>query len=146
MYKHILLATDGSDCSCRAAERAASIAESYGSKVTLLFVEPLPQLPYGIADIGVTEDYVELQDEAGASSRDAAIACSRSMFDKRGIKFDRAEARGPAGDTIVAVSAAIDVDLIVIGHRGLNAFQSFLLGSTSERVVHAAKCSVLVVR
>lgn len=42
------------------------------------------------------------------------------------------------------VSAADDVDLIVLGSRGLRGARA--LGSVSERVAHRAACSVLVVR
>ena len=37
-----------------------------------------------------------------------------------------------------------DVDLVVVGHRGLHGMKA--LGSVSERVAHKADCSVLVVR
>jgi nucleotide-binding universal stress UspA family protein len=42
------------------------------------------------------------------------------------------------------LAAAADADLIVVGSRGLRGLAS--LGSVSERVAHAARCSVLVVR
>jgi nucleotide-binding universal stress UspA family protein len=146
MFRHVLLAVDGSDCSIRAAEHASAIAEKFGSTVTLVHVEPLPMLPYPVSDPGAAQEYIDLQEDAGALIREAAIAQTRPTLDKRGIKFDRAEAKGPAGEAIIATAQAIDADLIVVGHRGLSAVKSFFLGSTSERVVHGAKCSVLVVR
>lgn len=42
------------------------------------------------------------------------------------------------------VAAAADADLLVLGSRGLHGFKA--LGSVSERVVHRAYCSTLVVR
>ena len=42
------------------------------------------------------------------------------------------------------VEAARDVDLLVVGSRGLHGVKA--LGSVSERVAHNASCSVLVVR
>jgi nucleotide-binding universal stress UspA family protein len=42
------------------------------------------------------------------------------------------------------LAAAADADLIVVGSRGLRGLAS--LGSVSERIAHAARCSVLVVR
>jgi nucleotide-binding universal stress UspA family protein len=47
-----------------------------------------------------------------------------------------------AVDVLVAVSS--EVDLLVLGHRGLHGARA--LGSVSERVAHQAKCSVLVVQ
>lgn len=43
-------------------------------------------------------------------------------------------------------SAAEPADLIFIGNKGTSALARFLLGSTAERVVRYARCSVLVVR
>ncbi len=50
------------------------------------------------------------------------------------------------GDTPVAAlaSAAKSADLVVVGSRGLHGVRA--LGSVSERVVHTASCSTLVVR
>ena len=46
---------------------------------------------------------------------------------------------------IVESAQANDVALIVIGARGLSAFQSMILGSISHGVVQHATCPVLVV-
>jgi nucleotide-binding universal stress UspA family protein len=37
-------------------------------------------------------------------------------------------------------------DLLVVGARGLNAVEAFLLGSVSGRMLRYAPCSVLVAR
>jgi nucleotide-binding universal stress UspA family protein len=44
----------------------------------------------------------------------------------------------------VLVDASRRADLVIVGSRGLRAFEA--LGSVSERVAHQARCSVLVVR
>jgi len=51
------------------------------------------------------------------------------------------EHRRPAGEL---VEAARDVDVLVVGSRGLHGARA--LGSVSEQVAHEASCSVLVVR
>lgn len=49
------------------------------------------------------------------------------------------------GDPVVnLVDGSIQVDLVVVGSRGLHGLRS--LGSVSERVAHRAQCSVLVVK
>jgi nucleotide-binding universal stress UspA family protein len=37
-------------------------------------------------------------------------------------------------------------DLVVLGSRGLNEFEGFLMGSVSDKISHHAKCSVFIVR
>jgi nucleotide-binding universal stress UspA family protein len=49
-------------------------------------------------------------------------------------------------EAIVTQAANKDVDLIVVGTRGLSGFRKLLLGSVSSGVVTHAHCSVLVVR
>jgi nucleotide-binding universal stress UspA family protein len=53
---------------------------------------------------------------------------------------------GRTAELILEAAASTRSDLIVIGSRGLSEIQSLLLGSVSYRVVHEAKCPVLVVK
>ena len=52
---------------------------------------------------------------------------------------------GRPGAEIVAAASEPGIDLVVVGARGLGQVRRWLLGSVSERVVHHAPCSVLVV-
>lgn len=53
---------------------------------------------------------------------------------------------GHAARGITDLAEAEDADLIALGARGMNALERFLLGSTSEKIVRHAPCSVLVAR
>ena len=37
-------------------------------------------------------------------------------------------------------------DIIIMGSRGMGKFKELILGSVSNKVLHHAKCSVMVVR
>ena len=50
----------------------------------------------------------------------------------------------PEDPVSVLAAASADVDLLVVGSRGLHGAKS--LGSVSERVAHRAECSTLIVR
>ena len=52
---------------------------------------------------------------------------------------------GPPARTIVAWAKDKEVDLIVLGSRGLGSVEGYLLGSVSHKVTGLAKCPVLVV-
>ena len=146
MYRHILLATDGSPCALRAAVAAAEIACTYRSKVTIIHVQLEILANLGLADATLAEQYIDVQEQNCTAEYEQVIAMTRPAFDKREVEFDAVQAHGYSGDVISAVAAQCGADLIVVGHRGLSALQSIVLGSTSERIVHTAKCSVLVVR
>ncbi len=146
MYKHILLATDGSPCAMRAAQATSMLAECNGARVTLVYVQPTFAAPFGIIEATVAQELIESQEQNVRNEFNEVIKRTRQAFDSPKIELDAIQARGYPGDAIISVSCQTESDLIVIGHRGLNVLQTLLLGSTSERVVHAAKCSVLVVR
>jgi len=54
--------------------------------------------------------------------------------------------QGSPGQEIVEKAEQWGADLIVMGSRGLGAWNRLLLGSVSNAVVHHAKCSVEIVR
>jgi len=62
----------------------------------------------------------------------------------RGVHSELRE--GSPGVTIVNAINEFQIDLAVIGSRGLSGVRKFLLGSVSEWVSNVAECSVLVVR
>jgi nucleotide-binding universal stress UspA family protein len=54
--------------------------------------------------------------------------------------------RGDAATEILNYAEEMKIDLIVVGSRGLSEFRGWLLGSVSRKLVHYAKCSVLIVK
>jgi nucleotide-binding universal stress UspA family protein len=54
--------------------------------------------------------------------------------------------RGDAATEIMNYAREMKIDLIVVGSRGLSEFRGWLLGSVSRKLVHYAKCSVLIVK
>jgi len=49
-------------------------------------------------------------------------------------------------EEIAAMADHLDIDLIVMGTRGLTGFKHVLLGSVAERTIRLAKCPVLTVK
>jgi len=54
--------------------------------------------------------------------------------------------KGAPAETLAALAAAGDVDLVVVGHRGRNAVARALMGSVADRLVQICSKPVLVVR
>lgn len=61
------------------------------------------------------------------------------------INFRKLLLEGDPADKIVETAEKEEVDLIVLG-TGKNRIDKRLLGSVSEKVVHSAPCTVLLVR
>jgi len=122
----VLLATDGSTHSARAAEIARELALRGSLPVTVVCVLAHP------AD-----------DRARAAANvEAAIALLRSA----GVRAEGRTAEGRPHEAILAVGREAQADVIVVGRRGLGGVERLLLGSTSERVAGFADCPVLIAR
>jgi len=53
---------------------------------------------------------------------------------------------GDHAQVIIDVANKNNYDLIIMGNRGLGAFKELLLGSVSFKVMHHARCPVMIVR
>jgi nucleotide-binding universal stress UspA family protein len=138
--KKILCPVDGSEPSKKALEMAIVIAKSAVASLTVLeVIEEFGPLPgyYGEAPAGA--DRVKWISE----QRFEAV---HPMLDEEGVAWDRKVMEGYPADMICRIAGDENYDLVVIGSRGHNAIQRFLIGSVSDRVVHHSTCSVLVVK
>ncbi|MBD2492915.1 universal stress protein [Nostoc sp. FACHB-280] len=63
----------------------------------------------------------------------------------KGIAAEFTQELGDPGRMICEVAKNCDVDVIVIGRRGLSGISELFLGSVSNYVLHHAPCSVLTV-
>lgn len=117
----ILLATDGSPGSWAAARVATGLAKARGSELRLVYV------PDGTHP----ERYREVLKQLTVIEK--ATGSSPAVVDNPGHVAERIGEAARAGQS----------SLIVIGRRGVSGVKA--LGSVSERVVHRAPCSVLVV-
>jgi nucleotide-binding universal stress UspA family protein len=143
----VLVAIDGSDGS-RAALRFLSISElERESRVTLLRVLPpaVAAAPRRSArsldDRNLGEDERKHHAEAETLLRDAAATLADS---RRSI--EHLVAHGDAAREIVKIAQSRDVDLVILGARGLRTLGRLLLGSVSETVLHQASRPVIIVR
>ena len=137
MYKHILLAVDGSDNSLRAAQDAVKIA-SEESFIELISAVPTEGVTSQAVKAG-TLDNLEAE-YAQKLSREQDYVSANHNNSKLTI------VHGPAGRMISNYANEHKVDLVVIGCRGLNPMQEMVFGSVSTYVSKNANCSTLLVK
>jgi nucleotide-binding universal stress UspA family protein len=144
----ILLAVDGSPDSDAAVEEVARRPWPPQSEIRLITAFETP-LVVGTEVWTVPPEYFEQLERA---AREAAGAVIESALQKlRAIKDETLKIsgdviQGPPRQAIVEDAERWAADLIVMGSRGLGAWNRLLLGSVSSGVVHHAKCSVEIVR
>ena len=143
-YTTVLVGTDGSESSFRAVERAAEVAKGVGATLVLVTAyHPMSaREQQAAADALGGESYKV----TGSSPAEDVLreACDRATA--VGVeKTETLAVEGDAVDEIARVAKERDVDLIVVGNRGLNSLAGRLLGSVPANISHRAGCDVLIV-
>jgi universal stress protein A len=140
-YRHILLATDFSERSEQAIDRARDLAQKYGADLSLLHV--VENMPIGDAAYGPIVPFdIDLTEQM----LDAARTRMAKLGESLGVPEQRqwVEIGSPKGE-IIRIASERKADLIVIGSHGRHGI-GLLLGSTASSVIHHAECDVLAVR
>jgi nucleotide-binding universal stress UspA family protein len=153
--RHILLVTDGSLYSQRAARYLGKFPFPEKMDVRLMHVIPPLTHPYVMEPyFGGRDAYVSLYSaeeertlmQEQEREGEALLERARNLLLKKGVESTPVLVRGDAATEIIAYSDKEEVDLIVAGSRGLSQFQGWLMGSVSRKLVHYSNCSVLIVK
>ncbi len=146
-YRTIVVGVDFSATSRRALERAMRIAAQDGSQVHCVHVYRAPWAGLHLRPAALKDDptgqarYREMlraKLEAFCAPKDPEVTWARP-------RFEVVESRGH-GHGLAAYTRSSGADLVVLGTRGSTNVRDLLLGSTAERVIREAPCSMLVVR
>jgi nucleotide-binding universal stress UspA family protein len=138
MFQKILLATDGSGHSIRATKHAIELAHKFKGNVDIVYV-----VDGGTAKADVLHAGSKFEIEKKRKERLKPI---KDLVDKSGINYNTHILHGEAGPTIVEFANKNEFDCVVIGSRGLNELQTFILGSVSHKVAKRTDCPVLIVK
>jgi nucleotide-binding universal stress UspA family protein len=139
MFKTILHANDGSEHAFHALELALQMAKENHADLHMICVEEVDYIP---------EFIEEVREETGAAARrfHAVVQRARAMAEKNEIPLKTHVKAGHAVRDILTLAADLKADLLVIGGSGHSQFYERMLGTTAARVVHLARCPVLVVK
>ncbi len=148
--RKILLATDGSEFSERAARSIAERPWAAGTEIVALSVV---ELMLGTAQAWLEPPYVDsaalepLREQAMQRAQNA-VAAAAEILSKAFPKVQESISvllDGPK-NVILDEADKIGADLIVVGSHGHRGIERFMLGSVSEAVALHAHCSVEVIR
>ncbi len=139
MYKHILLAADGSENAIRAAKEAIKIASCLEDSI----VEVVFVVDY---DKSKSEVLHTSSSEARNLERRKKISKVEQLLKDSNCTYKVTFLRGIPGPEIVKYANEQKVELVVIGSRGLNGLQEMVLGSVSHKVMKRVNCPALIVK
>ena len=152
MFKKILIAFDGSDQSKRALHYALVLSEKFISELTILTVYHKPVLPVFDKNEGfegnITDSDFEEYSEAIKRSYLNILDNAEEMAkrDWPSVKYVPLLAEGRPSTEIMSIAESKEVDLVILGSRGIGGVSGWVLGSTSKSVVENCKKPVMVVK
>ncbi|MGA3191828.1 MAG: universal stress protein [Candidatus Bathyarchaeia archaeon] len=146
--KRFLVAVDGSEHSKKAVDMAIDMAEKWHSEIILIHVREERTVPKGlepwmeiegIRSFGDYSEFVCKSDQflGEAEARIKAV---------HGIKVERICVNGDPADEILKAAESYNVDVIVMGSRGLGRFSRSFMGSVSTKVCNHANSTCVTVK
>jgi nucleotide-binding universal stress UspA family protein len=142
MLSKILVPVDGSENSFRALEHAIFLSTKIeGAQTTVTYIiEARPS-------VYIYSPKVMEKVRADYKSESAKILerC-KDMANKSGINIHTVLIEGDPASKIIRYSEMEKFEIIIIGSRGMGQLKEMILGSVSNKVLHHAKCSVMVIR
>ncbi|SEN80778.1 Nucleotide-binding universal stress protein, UspA family [Mesobacillus persicus] len=139
MFKNILLAFDGSEHSLRTVSKTIDIAKlTRDSKVWVLYV---------LSDDKTKTEVLNLWEAKGIKEeRLERFKVAEETAKRNEVQYEIKLIRGNPESKIIEFADQNQIDIIVIGSRGLNPLQSMMLGSVSHRVMKKASCPVMIIK
>lgn len=139
MPNKILIAHDGSEGADKALAAAIRLARARKAALHMISVEELPRFPTTIDEV--------IEEKEDANHRfHRLIEHAQAQAKAARVKLETHVVAGHAVPSIVEFVEREGCDLLVIGFMGHSALYNRLIGSTTDRLVELAPCSVLVVK
>lgn len=139
-YKKMLVAYDGSETSKKALAKAKEIAQD--NEQMEILVTTVWEIPTRVYEDYMYEDITERYLKRAEKDINEAKQLLKDVTNEKHFSV----LEGHRATTILEYAKRKEVDVIVIGNRGLGAVKRLFLGSVSFHVVQKAECDVLVVK
>jgi nucleotide-binding universal stress UspA family protein len=147
MFKNILIPTDGSERSQKAALQGVALAKSLGAKVTGFFAAPpaTPIVYRNSLPVGYTtpREHEQIIERTTAKYLDFIARAAK----KAGVKFEGVHVTNDyAADAILDVAKKKRCDCIVMATQGEGGLRGMFIGSVTQKVLNQSKIPVLILR
>ncbi len=137
--KHILVATDFSQCSHHALEQAAAISRLHGSNLVVVHaIPPQPMLQNALEPASWELDDVRSQAQQELSKQEIVDMLA-------GVPHRTLIECGELKEVLAKLVKESEISLVVVGTHGRNGFKKLLIGSRAEQILRTTECAVLTV-
>jgi nucleotide-binding universal stress UspA family protein len=145
MFKRIMVPFDGSVGAAQALGKAVELKKLCGAELMILTVyrhHSLLEASFSVQRPGDRGNIDEIMRDHAKEVAEAGRSLAREAGAEDVHAFIKS---GQPARTIIGFAKEHDVDLILLGSRGLGSVEGFLIGSVSHKVTALAECPVMVV-
>jgi nucleotide-binding universal stress UspA family protein len=151
MYTRIIVALDGSALAEQILPYVQSVAERFGSTLTLVrAIPPVAQMTasVGPAMAGVPLDPSMIEQTLRTEEFETTqyLEHVANELGRQGISVQTEHVVGPAAEVLVECARQARADLIGLTTHGRGGSRRLVVGSVAESVLRTAPCPVLLVR
>ncbi len=150
MVDVILVPTDESDHARKAVTLAADLAQKYGARLIALHVMTpswSDRVPEELRSYAKAEHIQATEREILESVGQQILRRAETLALEEGLEqIETLLEVGDVAATVLAVAQRQNVDLIVMGSRGLGGMKGLLQGSVSHKVNAHSPCSCITVK
>lgn len=146
--ENVLVPLDGSELSLKALEHAEKLAGPLAAKVILLRVGgSLGPEAFGLPELSMAlANELTLQQGKQEATLVTYLEQLAEPLREKGLTVETVVRSGDPASEIVQLAESEQVDLVVMSSHGRTGLTRWIYGSVAERVLHNARCSLLVVR
>jgi nucleotide-binding universal stress UspA family protein len=139
MFKKILIGYDGYEGSLLALEKGLHLAEELKAEVIVLSVASIPEYAETVSEVE------EAKEQAKKYYADVLSDVERLVKGKD-LKVQTLIRFGKPAEVILHTAEEMGIDLIILGPSKYSYLRRRILGSTADKVVERAHCSVLIMK
>ena len=147
LVKRILLPLDGSKLGEVAIPYAEALAQVFGAELVLFQAFITPASPVGYCE-GLSMSptaFKEREEQIRASAMDYLDSLGKA-FQEKGLRTLSVVREGSAPEQILEYAETNGIDLVAMSTHGRSGIGRWVLGSVTDKVLHAGDTAVLTVR
>lgn len=148
MYRHIMVATDGSELADKALDKSIGLARDLRARLTIAHIGVPYSPPVYAGDIvPATLVSPEEHEQRVREAADRILGHGRAQAEAAGVTasvvFDYGES---PHETLIALAGKGGCDLIVMASHARRGLAALLLGSETQKVMTHSAIDLLVIR
>ncbi|HBI04250.1 MAG TPA: universal stress protein [Paenibacillaceae bacterium] len=148
MFRNMVVTLDGSELSKKAMEAAIQLAAE--QKSVLYFLHVVKEVvvpPYVMGEMAYSNrDYDTELNNILYKEGEELLRRAKEQAKEKGVTSRIVMLKGDPAVEIIDFIKDHDIQLVVMGSRGLGAFKEMMLGSVSHKVAQIAPCPVMIVK